>query len=212
MTNSKERDFLLQVPPFHKYRIEMSENKTSWRVHIGKLDSALERLEQDEPYSLAHMPPPPIGFGGESKKAVEEWRACNPQHPWAQSCALNERKDQLLRAHTLDEYYLRNDESDPFRESRNSAEELHEWAHIAPESLIGLRRERIGPLLLHWDSGVTFEILCTVYKIDAREFLDYIRQLHAYFLQYDLQNGWSFDASRFILEEWGEDVQSKKES
>jgi hypothetical protein len=207
MTQEEAHQLLRQVPSIGNYRIDIGEGRVPWEEHAHKLDAALECLERDEPYSLSHMAPPPMSgpFGSVSKEAESEWHACNPHHPWARSCAIVEREDQwardLLRGHSKLE--SRPVEVDPYRESRNAAQEVLEWAYIAPQSLGAVRRARIGPLLLHWDSGVTFELLRAVHKIDARELVTFIQELFGYLEQYGVQNSWSYDVARTILTEWG---------
>jgi hypothetical protein len=207
MTEEEAQQLLRQVPMIGNYRIDISEGRASWEEHVNKLDAAVECLELDEPYSLSHMAPPPMSepFGSVSKEAEREWHACNPDHPWARSCAVVEREDQWARDLLRGQSRLgsRPAEVDPYRESRNAAQEVLEWAHVAPQALGKDRRARIGTLLLHWDSGVTFELLRAVHKIDAREHATFIQELFGYLERYGAQNSWSYEVARTILIDWG---------
>jgi len=205
MTDEEARTILKQAPQMPNYLLAVRDERDQWQQHKAKLDSALALLYRDEPYSLRHMPSPPSGepFGSASKNEVSEWRARNPNHPWARSWDHNDSLSQYVEDLRAGSGQLsRPTGSDPFRESRNAAQDIHAWAFLVPTAFNEARIASLSSALLHWDCGVTFDLVCAAYCLNARQLAKEIQELVRFDEAYNLRNSLTYGVARMVLCEW----------
>jgi hypothetical protein len=79
-------------PPQYNHFIEIADGQANWKEHERLLDEALALLARDEPYSLRHMPPPPL-WTESGNEVGRVWCLANPHHPMADDSRASARRE-----------------------------------------------------------------------------------------------------------------------
>lgn len=211
MQDDEAQRMLRREPMLFNYFIDIKEGQVPWKSYEAKLDSALALLLDDEPYSLCRMAPPPSVFdpaspsGVRRKEVLDEWKAKNPNHPWARSCAHNNsllrHVDAMRNGDPLDGNPFQ--DSDPFREARRAGEEVLVWGFLVPEAFTESRLSALSSVLLHWDAGINYDLVRAAYFLNARQLTGAIQELvHFHELYEELGDSLTQGIARILLREW----------